>query len=78
MMIPASLSPTVSPSRRWWMARIKVDEILAHLKRIEGKPEENYQRLLKAKIAAMPAKERRLRIEARGKLLREELRRRRK
>ena len=60
------------------MARIKVDEILAHLKRIEGKPEENYQRLLKAKIAAMPAKEIRLRVEARGKLLREELRRRRK
>ena len=60
------------------MARIKVDEILAHLKRIEGKPEKNYQRLLKAKIAAMPAKEMRLRVEARGKLLREELRRRRK
>ena len=60
------------------MARIKVDEILAHLKRIEGKQEENYLRLLKAKIAAMPTKEMRLRIEARGKLLREELRRRRR
>jgi len=58
------------------MARIKVDEILAHLKRIEGKQEENYRRLLKVKIAAMPAKEMRLRIEARGKLLREELQRR--
>ena len=60
------------------MGRIKVDEILTRLKRIEGKQEENYLRLMKAKIGAMPAKEIRLRIEARGKLLREELRRRRK
>ena len=60
------------------MARIKVDEILAHLKRIEGKQKENYLRLLKVKIAALPAKEIRLRIEARGKLLQEELRRRRR
>ena len=65
------------------MARIKkgkipIDEILARLKRMEEKQEENYLRLLINKIAAMPAKEMRLRIEARGKLLREEFRRRRK
>ncbi len=65
------------------MARIKkgkipVDEILACLKRMEEKQEENYLRLLINKIAAMPAKEMRPRIEARGKLLREELRRRRR
>ena len=67
------------------MARIKkgkttVAEILARLEHMEEeeKQEENYLRLLIDEIAAMPAKEMRLRIEARGKLLREELQRRRR
>ena len=58
--------------------KIPVDEILARLERTEEKQEENYLCLLINKIAAMPVKEMRLRIEARGKLLREEFRRRRR
>ena len=60
------------------MARIKVDETLAHLTRIAGTQNAHAPRLLKVTVAALPAKEMRLRIEARGKLLHEELRRRRR